>query len=168
MTWQTRLKIAWVRSVDAGTALFLAGLQRFLFHRLRWPTRETAVRRILVFRFGNIGDTLVALPVFDAIRRRFPSAHICLLTSPGPSGLPGAPDILPAAQWFDEYLSYTLSDIDSGRGRMNLLRCLRRPRFDLFINCSELLTLRALVRNMIFARLSGFRYVSGFQLHHQP
>ena len=37
---------------------------------------ENAIRRIVVYRIGNIGDILVTLPALNAIRKRFPGAHI--------------------------------------------------------------------------------------------
>ena len=39
------------------------------------------IPHIVVFRLGSIGDTIVALPCFHAIRQAFPSARITLLTN---------------------------------------------------------------------------------------
>lgn len=50
--------------------------------------------KILLLRTGNIGDTACALPALAAIRENFPRAHLCLLTSPGPRGLPEAGQVL--------------------------------------------------------------------------
>ena len=40
------------------------------------------VRRIAVLRGGNIGDLLFALPAIDALKARYPDAHITLLCRP--------------------------------------------------------------------------------------
>jgi ADP-heptose:LPS heptosyltransferase len=40
------------------------------------------VRRIAVLRGGNIGDLLFALPAVDALKARYPDAHITLLCRP--------------------------------------------------------------------------------------
>src|SRR6476661_868186 len=37
--------------------------------------------RILVYRLGHLGDTLIALPSLAAIRKTFPNAHIALLSN---------------------------------------------------------------------------------------
>ncbi|MGB0712976.1 MAG: glycosyltransferase family 9 protein [Gammaproteobacteria bacterium] len=41
---------------------------------------ETEVRRVLVYRIGSLGDTVVALPAFHRVARRFPNATRSLLT----------------------------------------------------------------------------------------
>jgi ADP-heptose:LPS heptosyltransferase len=168
MNRKDRAKMAVVRSVDYLATAGLSVIRRCLFRRLQWPEADRAVRRILVFRTGNIGDILNALPTFDAIRRRFPAAYICLLTSPGPSGRPGAADILPIGKWFDDYIAYHLHETGGWKGRMRLLHHLQSSRFDLFIDCNELVGYKSVVRNLIFARMAKSRYASGFSLHHQP
>jgi hypothetical protein len=37
--------------------------------------------RICIFRIGSVGDTVVALPCFHAIRREYWSAHLALPTN---------------------------------------------------------------------------------------
>jgi ADP-heptose:LPS heptosyltransferase len=39
------------------------------------------MKRILIYRIGSIGDTVVALPALWAIKKAFPSAHITYLTN---------------------------------------------------------------------------------------
>jgi len=38
-------------------------------------------KRILIYRLGSLGDTVIALPVFNKIRMQFPDAEITLLTN---------------------------------------------------------------------------------------
>ena len=38
-------------------------------------------RRVLIYRLGSLGDTVVALPLFHLIRRAFPDAETCVLTN---------------------------------------------------------------------------------------
>jgi heptosyltransferase-3 len=38
-------------------------------------------KRILIYRLGSLGDTVIALPVFNMIRMQFPNADITLLTN---------------------------------------------------------------------------------------
>lgn len=65
-------------------------------------------KKILVYRVGHLGDTLVSLPAFWAIRNAFPKARITLLTNSNPKN-PNyvlAKDVLPTRELFDEVLSY--------------------------------------------------------------
>ena len=51
------------------------------------PSRRSgkgSPRRILVFRIGQLGDTIVSLPAMWAVRRQFPKAHIALLSDRHP------------------------------------------------------------------------------------
>lgn len=50
--------------------------------------RPVAVRRILVARYGWLGDTIAILPMLAALRRRYPEARIVLGVQPGFSAGP--------------------------------------------------------------------------------
>ncbi|MFN2412833.1 MAG: glycosyltransferase family 9 protein [Pyrinomonadaceae bacterium] len=65
-------------------------------------------RRILVFRAGHLGDTVIALPAFWAIRNAFPRAWITLLSNSDPYNphYVLARNVLPEYGLFDDYLSY--------------------------------------------------------------
>jgi heptosyltransferase-3 len=78
----------------------------------RWPKlleNDTVKRRktVLVFRVGQLGDTLVALPAIRAIRNRHPGARLVLLTNwhSGKSWV-SSWDILGPTGWFDEVVYY--------------------------------------------------------------
>jgi lipopolysaccharide heptosyltransferase III len=40
-----------------------------------------AEKSVLVYRLGSLGDTLIALPVFHFLRKKFPESHIVALTN---------------------------------------------------------------------------------------
>jgi hypothetical protein len=40
-----------------------------------------AEKSVLVYRLGSLGDTLIALPVFHFLRKKFPEIHIVALTN---------------------------------------------------------------------------------------
>ncbi len=63
--------------------------------------------RILVYRIGQLGDTLVALPAFHAIRKLHPAAEITLLSDQavGPKGI-GAPQLLSNTGLVDHFVTY--------------------------------------------------------------
>ena len=100
-------------------------------------SNQQSARRILVFRIGQLGDTIVALPAMWLVRKHFPNAHITLLCDrhPGRSYVM-ASDLLRGSGIFDDYLSYPASG--SGdllqRGRMaTLLTAIRFGRFDTLV-----------------------------------
>jgi ADP-heptose:LPS heptosyltransferase len=66
-------------------------------------------RSILVFRIGQLGDTLVSLPTVSVIRKRHPGHRLVLLTEtqPSESGYVSSWDVLGPTNWFDEVMFYT-------------------------------------------------------------
>ena len=103
-------------------------------------TRTTSVeksRRILVFRIGQLGDTIISLPSMWAVKQNFPEAHLALLCDRHPNKrYVLASDLLRGAGIFDEFLSYPVSDAGDilRRGRMaSLLAAIRRRRFDTLV-----------------------------------
>jgi asparagine synthase (glutamine-hydrolysing) len=123
-------------------------------------------KRILVFRIGQLGDTIVALPAMWLVRKHFPHAHIALLCDrhPGKSHVL-ASDLLRGAGIFDDYLSYPVSQ--SGRllrqSRMaGLLAAIRRGRFDTLVYLAP--TNRKpeqIERDRRFFRMAGIRNFIG-------
>ncbi len=64
------------------------------------------MNRILIYRLGSLGDTLLALPAFHLIRNSFPKAHITLLTNlPVQPKAPSITTILPR-KLYDEVIEY--------------------------------------------------------------
>lgn len=73
------------------------------YYRLRLLNRRrrgkpAAIQRILVERYGTLGDTVVVLPALEALRQRFPNARIVLGVQPGYA----AHDLLRETEWVDE------------------------------------------------------------------
>ena len=55
---------------------------------------ETSRRIAIVTKFRFMGDTIVAIPFFQQLRRHYPNAHITLLTSPtAATALQNSPDL---------------------------------------------------------------------------
>lgn len=61
--------------------------------------------KILVYRIGNLGDTIISLPAMWAIRKHFADAHLTLLGNSNGRHVV-ARDVLPAHGLFDEWLIY--------------------------------------------------------------
>ncbi len=119
------------------------------------------INKILIFRTGNIGDIICAIPAMKAVRDNYPNAHITLLSSPGQAGSPGAKELLSGAKFLDDLTIYYK---EGGiRSIFNLIRNLRKRKFDLFIQFPQNLENLRLIRNIIFARVIGADYAFGFQ-----
>ncbi|MEK7506086.1 MAG: glycosyltransferase family 9 protein [Patescibacteria group bacterium] len=132
----------------------------FFFRRVESP------KKILVFKVGNIGDIICAIPSFIAIRKNYPEAEITLLTSPGVKGIPGASELLHGARYLDRIIKYDVNDFDSWGSILRLIRGLRKEHYDIFINlpADSWARFRVFFRNMVFARLLGVKSAFGFRV----
>ncbi len=63
-------------------------------------------RNILVFRTGQLGDTIVSLPAIHAIRAAYPDHRLILLTPTQPDNLVSPLEILGGAKIFSQVLFY--------------------------------------------------------------
>jgi len=141
-----------------------AGL-RFVRFCLFPRTKPNKARTVCIYRIGNLGDILCALPAMWAVRIAYPSAKLTLVTSPGRKGLPGAVELLRDARWLDDLFVYYSEDIATVRKQLELVKRLRQKRFDVWIELpSSLATVRASLRNMAVARLSGARWGWGWSI----
>src|SRR5271157_331871 len=131
-----------------------------------WPRRRPReARRVCVYRVGNVGDCVCAVPTLYAVRRAYPKAHLTLLTSPGKRGLPGAKELLDGVDWLDEIIVYYAEDVAGLRARLRFVRELRRRAFDVWFEVPQSLThFTTCVRNMIAARAAGPRWAYGWRL----
>ena len=72
-------------------------------------TVEPRIRRVLLYRLGSLGDTLIALPAFHLAARAFPNARRLLLTNhPVSSKAPPAAAILEHTGLVHGFLPYTV------------------------------------------------------------
>lgn len=125
-------------------------------------------KRILVFRPGQLGDTLVSLPAMWAVRERFPRAHMALLCDiQKDKGYVVAADILRGSGIFDAYLTYVFADSPAGRlfrpyRALRLLLALRRCRLDTLVYLApSSRTPEQVTRDRLFFRAAGVRRFMG-------
>lgn len=141
---------------------FFLEICRFILFGFKIPKN---IRKIIVFRTGNIGDTICAVPAMVVIRNSYPNAFITLLSSPGKQGMVGAKELLHGAGFLDNLIVYYKEDISNFKKIFNLIKKIRKEKFDLFIELPQnLVKSGTLIRNVLFAKSIGCRYAFGFQL----
>jgi ADP-heptose:LPS heptosyltransferase len=65
-------------------------------------------RKILVFRIGSLGDTLIAIPAIKVLKAQWPNAEFHLLGNASPDGRVMGADIFDGSNFFETYLRYPL------------------------------------------------------------
>lgn len=158
------LKARLALAVRGALNLCLHGMRNLLFLRRKAPA---APRCIVAHLIGNIGDIVVAIPALIALRQQYPESRLVLFTSAGERGrkLAGAKELLEGASFLDDVEVYATEEIRSPRSALGLLRRLRRFRPDLFVSLPPCnISPMNVVRNMLFARLTGARFGIGFEV----
>jgi asparagine synthase (glutamine-hydrolysing) len=128
----------------------------------------TPPRRILVFRIGQLGDTIVALPAMWVVRKSFPDAHIALLCDrhTGKSHVV-ASSLLRGSTIFDDYLSYPVSETTElwRKSQMaRLLGAIRARRFDTLVYLApNNRKPEQIARDRNFFRMAGIRNFIGMR-----
>ncbi len=70
---------------------------------------ESSTKRVLIYRLGSLGDTLIALPAFHLVARAFPNAERRLLTNfPVNAKAPSAAAILESTNLIHGYIRYAV------------------------------------------------------------
>ena len=122
------------------------------------------IKRVLIYRLGSLGDTVVVLPALHLIERTFPNAKRLMLTNiPVHAKAPAASAILGESGLVDGYMSYPVGTRSVGnlsqlwwqirRFRPEVLVYLTKPRGD-----------RAVKRDALFFRLCGAKHIVGLPL----
>ena len=119
-------------------------------------------KRILVYRTGSLGDTIITLPAFHVLRENFPDAFIALLnnaTEDKETVL--AQSVLPAMGLFDDWLTYPTDDF-SLKAQTKLLFKIRSCKFDTLVYLSpRIRTAKQIKRDLAFFYLAGIRNFIG-------
>jgi len=119
------------------------------------------IRRVLIYRLGSLGDTMVALPAFHLIARSFPKAERRVLTN-FPSGSKESPlsAVLDGAGLVHGYMAYPLK-LRSPRQLNNLRRRVKQWKPDILIYLAEPRGRVKAFRDALFFRSCGIRTLIG-------
>lgn len=121
-----------------------------------------APEKILIYRLGSLGDTVIALPCFHLIRKTYPNAEITLLTNkPVMSKAAPLEAILGSEYFFDRILAYPVGTRNPAV-LLNLTRKIRAFKCQTVINITALRSLAADRRDKLFFRLAGLKNFIGF------
>jgi heptosyltransferase-3 len=126
-------------------------------------------KRILIYRLGSLGDTVIALPVFNKIREAYPDAEITLLTNK-PVVDKAAPlqSVLGDGFFFNSILNYPIGT-RSPAVLFKLIKQIRRLKIDTvmymagvrILNTSFKTKLTA-QRDQLFFKAAGAKHIIGF------
>lgn len=112
--------------------------------------------RILIYRTGAIGDTVVAIPAIRAIRARYPHASFFLMTAGGGEGIVWTDRVLGEFGWFESVVGYEASEMGSLWGLWGIVRRVRAlaPEMVFYLGSDKNSGLKIL-RDRLFFRLAG-------------
>jgi heptosyltransferase-3 len=118
--------------------------------------------RILIYRLGSLGDTIIALPCFNKVREVYPNSEIILLTNK-PVMAKAAPleAVLGSEYFFDKVLAYPVGTRNLFV-LFSLLRKLRSYKVHTVINLSAARSKKAALRDKWFFRVAGVKQLIGF------
>ena len=117
--------------------------------------------RILIVQTSFLGDVVLSTPVFAAVRRHYPDAHLAVLVRPECAGvLRGHPAI-------DAVLIDDKRGRDGGFGAVRTVRRLRAGRFDLVLSLHKSLRTAWVLAAARIPRRVGFRKSAGWFLYHR-
>jgi ADP-heptose:LPS heptosyltransferase len=123
--------------------------------------QHASVRRLLIYRTGSLGDTVVALPCFHLIARTFPDAERVLLTDyPVYAKAPVATAVLGDSGLVHGDMRYTGGTRSIGE-ILRLAWKIRRFHADMLVYLMPVRSLNDLHRDQLFFRLAGLRRIVG-------
>lgn len=119
---------------------------------------------IIIFRLGSLGDTVVALPCFHAIARRFPERRRLVLTNvPVAAHAPPLEQILGPAGLIDGVIEYPVG-VRGGRALLKLAGDIRATGADTLVYLTRRLAWSAVARDVLFFHACGLRTIIGAPL----
>jgi len=119
------------------------------------------VQRVLIYRLGSLGDTVVAVPSFHLIERTFPNAQRVLLTNlPVHSKAPAAFGVLNGSGLVHDFINYPIATRTVAE-LARVWRQIRQFRPQVVVYLTQRRAERDVRRDRWFFRLCGVRHVIG-------
>lgn len=122
---------------------------------------SSRTKRVLIYRLGSLGDTVVALPVLHLVARVFPNARRMMLTNfPVHAKAPAASAVLDGSGLIDGYISYPVG-LRGGLPLVKLWWKIVRFRPQVVVYLAKPRGERSVRRDVWFFRLCGFSKILG-------
>ncbi len=122
---------------------------------------ELGIRKVLIYRVGSLGDTVVALPCLHLIERRFPDAERILLTNfPIQAKAPAAAAVLGDSGLIHGTMRYTVGTRRIGE-LLRVTREIRRFAPDLLVYLMPIRQWNRVLRDRMFFWNAGVRQIIG-------
>ncbi len=122
---------------------------------------EKPVRRVLIYRLGSLGDTVVALPCYHLLARIFPNAERVLLTNfPVHAKAPASAAVLGDSGLIHRYMRYTVGTRHIGE-LLRLAWEIRRFQPDILVYLTSVRPFSHVRRDRLFFRMAGVRRIVG-------
>ncbi|MFC5864585.1 glycosyltransferase family 9 protein [Acidicapsa dinghuensis] len=137
-------------------------------HSDQTVTPDPSVRKVLIYRLGSLGDTVVALPCFHLIERKFPNAERRLLTNfPIHAKAPASAAVLGDSGLVHGYMRYTVGTRSAGE-LLRLAREIRRFKPDVLVYLMPVRSTASVQRDKWFFRVAcGVRHIVGIPVPEQ-
>jgi len=122
---------------------------------------ESPIRKILIYRLGSLGDTVVALPCFHLIARCYPEAERVLLTNfPVHAKAAASAAVLGDSGLIHGTMRYTVGTRRIGE-LLRLAGEIRRFRPDILVYLMPIRPWSNVLRDRTFFRMAGVRRIVG-------
>lgn len=119
---------------------------------------KNSSHNVIIYRCGTIGDTIVSIPAMRIIRNHFKNASFFLMTAHDKDTKVWADEVLSEFGCFDDYITYTSSNLKSINGIIKLMKGIRSIRPDIvFYMASDKNSGFKIWRDRIFFIVSGAR-----------
>jgi len=118
--------------------------------------------KILIYRLGSLGDTVMALPCFHKIKNSFPDADITLLTNKRVMAKAAALEaILGNNYFFNRIINYPVGTRNL-QILLGIIKQIRALKIDTVVNISPTRSKKALLRDKLFFKAAGISNLIGF------
>ena len=125
---------------------------------------QTEIERVLIYRLGSLGDTVVSLPCFHQIARAYPDAERRLLTNiPVHAKAPAAFAVLEGSGLVHSYMRYPIATRGLG-DLIALQKEIRAYRAQVLVYLTPRRLASEVVRDATFFRLCGIPTMVGLPL----
>jgi len=123
------------------------------------------IKRILIYRIGNLGDIICAIPAMVAVRENFPDAWVGLLTNKETKGNPDPEEILKGNDFLNEIITYETSRIRDPLYLYKLLGKIRSLEINILVYLAiSKVTHKRLIRDWLFFHFASCKNLLGFKI----